>query len=222
MSIPGIRKVEKSVSLRGRIRESLSDAIISGELAPGSMVTVPQLAAEFEVSATPVREAMLDLEQRGFVTSVANKGFRVTAVSEKDLHDIVELRQLLESPIVAGLAGTIPATEMPKWRRQADLIIEHAESGNLTGFLESDREFHLGLLELHGNERLVPLVKELRLQTRMIRLAKMTNSPELQRSGHEHHEILDLIERGDRAALLSLMKTHLAHVLAWWSQPAGD
>lgn len=222
MSTSGIRKVEKPMSLRGRIRESLSDAIISGELAPGSMVTVPALAAEFEVSATPVREAMLDLEQRGFVTSVANKGFRVTQVSEKDLFDIVELRQLLESPIVAGLAGTIPRDAMPKWRQQADLIIKHAESGNLAGFLEADREFHLGLLELHGNDRLVPLVKELRLQTRMIRLAKMTNSPELQKSGHEHHEILDLIERGDKDALLTLMKIHLAHVLAWWGQPAGS
>lgn len=222
MSVSGIRKVEKTMSLRGRIRESLSDAIISGEFAPGLMVTVPALAAEFEVSATPVREAMLDLEQRGFVTSVANKGFRVTPVSEEDLHDIVELRQLLESPIVAGLAGTISKTDMPKWRQQADLIIEHAEAANLTGFLEEDRVFHLGLLDLHGNHRLVPLVKELRLQTRMVRLAKMTNSPELQKSAREHHEILDLIEQGDSVALLSLMNAHLAHVMAWWGQPADS
>ena len=220
MTISGIQKVEKTASLRDRIRESLSGAIMSGELAPGAMVTVPLLAAEFEVSATPVREAMLDLEQRGFVRSVANKGFRVTAVSEQDLRDIVELRQLLESPIVAGLAGNIPADGMAKWRDLADVIIEHAESGNLTGFIEADRDFHLGLLALHGNDRLVPLVKELRSQTRMIGLVKMTNSPQLSKSGREHHEILDLLESGDSDALQSLMVTHLAHVLTWWGPPA--
>ncbi|MCB1281905.1 MAG: GntR family transcriptional regulator, partial [Salinibacterium sp.] len=99
-----IRKVDKVASFRERIRESLAAAIVSGELAPGAMVTVPAMAAEFEVSATPVREAMLDLEQRGFVKSVANKGFRVTEVSRQDLQEIIEIRTLLEAPIMASLA----------------------------------------------------------------------------------------------------------------------
>lgn len=211
-----IRKVDKVASLRERIRESLAAAIISGELAPGAMVTVPVLAAEFEVSATPVREAMLDLEQRGFVQSVANKGFRVTEVSQKDLQEIIEIRTMLEAPIMAGLSQTITADQMPKWRHLADLISEHADAGNLTEFLETDREFHLGLIGLHGNQRLVEIVKELRSQTRMVGLAKMTNTPELSKSGREHHEMLDLIERGESDALRSLMASHFAHVLAWW------
>ena len=221
MSISSIRKVEKSVSLRERIGQSLSAAIISGELAPGAMVSVPVLAVEFGVSATPVREAILDLEQRGFVQSVPNKGFRVTEVSERDLQEIVEVRRMLEAPIMAALAGTIPADEMPKWRRLADRISEHADAGNLTAFLEADRDFHLGLLALYGNERLVTVVTELRSQTRMVRLAKMTNSPELSKSGREHHEMLDLIERGDGAKLEKLMGIHFAHVLAWWG-PAAE
>ena len=77
MAPSAIHKVEQVSSLRDRIGESLSAAIISGELAPGTLVSVPSLAVQFAVSATPVREAMLDLEQRGFVTSVRNKGFRV-------------------------------------------------------------------------------------------------------------------------------------------------
>ena len=104
MNISSIRKVDKVASLRERIRETLGAAIVSGELAPGTMVTVPVLAAEFEVSATPVREAMLDLEQRGFVQSVANKGFRVTEVSQRDLQEIIEVRTLLEAPIMAALS----------------------------------------------------------------------------------------------------------------------
>lgn len=221
MNISTIRKVDKVASLRERIRETLAAAIVSGELAPGAMVTVPVLAADFEVSATPVREAMLDLEQRGFVQSVANKGFRVTEVSQKDLQEIIEIRTLLEAPIMAALSKTITAEEVSKWRHLADLISEHADAGNLTEFLEADREFHLGLIGLHGNRRLVSMVKELRSQTRMVGLAKMTNTPELSKSGREHHEMLDLIERGDGEALEALMASHFAHVLAWWG-PAAE
>ena len=222
MNMSSIRKVDKVASLRERIRESLAAAIISGELAPGVMITVPAMAAEFEVSATPVREAMLDLEQRGFVKSVANKGFRVTEVSRQDLHDIIEIRTLIEGPIMAKLSEVITPVEMPKWRHLADLISQHADAGNLTEFLETDREFHLGLISLHGNNRLVELVKELRSQTRMVGLAKMTNTPELSKSGREHHEMLDLIERGEEAALQSLMASHFAHVFAWWGPEPGD
>ncbi|MEX1079764.1 MAG: GntR family transcriptional regulator [Homoserinimonas sp.] len=221
MSASSIHKVEKSASLRERIGQSLSAAIISGELAPGSMVSVPGLAVEFGVSATPVREAILDLEQRGFVHSVANKGFRVTEVSEQDLHEIIEVRRMLEAPVMAALAGTINADAMVKWRRLADEISEHADAGNLTDFLETDREFHLGLLSLYGNSRLVATVTELRSQTRMVGLAKMTNTPELSKSGREHHEMLDLIEQGEGEKLEKLMGTHLAHVLAWWG-PVAD
>lgn len=222
MSISSIRKVDKVASLRERIRETLAAAIVSGELSPGTMVTVPVLAADFEVSATPVREAMLDLEQRGFVQSVANKGFRVTEVSQQDLKEIIEIRTLLEAPIMAALAKTMSAEEIAKWRDLADLISEHADAGNLTEFLEADRKFHLGLIALHGNQRLVATVTELRSQTRMVGLAKMTNTPELSKSGREHHEMLDLMESGDGDALESLMATHFAHVFAWWGPASRD
>lgn len=212
-----IRKVEQVASLRDRISESLSAAIISGELAPGTLVSVPTLAGQFAVSATPVREAMLDLEQRGFVVSVRNKGFRVTEVSEQDLKEIIELRQLIEAPAMRSLAATFPLETLPHWRALAEQIATHAANANLTGYIESDRDFHLGLLGLYGNSRLVEMIRELRSQTRMINLVRMTKSPELLESATEHHLMLDLLERGDGAGLEELTIGHLGHVVGWWS-----
>jgi len=222
MAISSIRKVEQVASLRDRISESLSAAIISGELAPGPLVSVPTLASQFAVSATPVREAMLDLEQRGFVASVRNKGFRVTEVSEQDLREIVELRQLIEAPAMRQLAGSFPVETLPQWRALAEQIAVHADSANLTGFIESDRGFHLGLLGLYGNVRLVDMVHELRSQTRMVNLARMTKSDELLESAREHHLMLDLLELGDGAALEELTIKHLGHVVDWWSGNSED
>lgn len=215
MSISSIRRVTKTASLRERVRETLAAAIISGELEPGTMVTVPHLAADFKVSATPVREAMLDLEQRGFVTPVANKGFRITEVSEEDLREIIEIRSLLEGPIMVSLASTISPQQISKFRVLADLISTHATAGNLKEFLEVDRNFHLGLIRLHENQRLVLLVAELRSQTRMIGLAKLTDTLELAKSSREHHEMLDLMETREADALPELMNIHFAHVFAW-------
>ncbi|MEO8517774.1 MAG: GntR family transcriptional regulator [Dermatophilaceae bacterium] len=217
MTESAIRKVEQVASLRDRISESLSAAIISGELAPGTLVSVPTLASQFAVSATPVREAMLDLEQRGFVASVRNKGFRVTEVSEQDLREIVELRQLIEAPAMRAVADSFPAESLPRWRALAQQIVVHAETANLAAFIEGDRDFHLGLLELHGNERLVDMVRELRSQTRMINLARMTMSKELPESAREHHLMLDLLAQGDGAALEELTIKHLGHVIGWWA-----
>jgi DNA-binding GntR family transcriptional regulator len=217
MTASAIQKVEQVASLRDRIGESLSAAIVSGELAPGTLVSVPTLAAQFEVSATPVREAMLDLEQRGFVTSVRNKGFRVTEVSEQDLREVVELRQLLEVPAMRALAADFPVETLPVWRAMADEITAYADSANLTGFIERDRDFHLGLLALYGNKRLVNAVRELRQQTRMVNLVRMRESNKLHDSAHEHHEMLDLLEQGDGEALEQLIVVHLGHVVGWWS-----
>lgn len=221
MAGSAIRRMQPVASLRDRIGKSLSAAIISGELAPGTLVSVPTLANSFAVSATPVREAMLDLEQRGFVESVRNKGFRVTEVSEQALREIVELRQWLEAPAMRLLAASFPSETVPRWRALAEQIARHAEDADLAGFIESDRDFHLGLLGLHGNERLVRLVGELRSQTRMVNLARMTHSRELAEVAREHTLMLDLLERGDGEALETLTVAHLRHVVEWWAGDAG-
>ena len=213
-AFPGIKQ---STNLRSQIGDSVAAAIVSGELAPGTIVTVPTLAGQFEVSATPVREAMLDLEQRGLVEPVRNKGFRVTKVSEQDLAEIVELRQLLEAPVMRALAADFPVETIVQWRTLAEQIEMHAQQEDLTGFIEADRAFHLGLLALHGNGRLVELVRELRFQTRMVNLVRMTKSRELSEAASEHFEILDLLESGKADEVEALTIQHLGHIIGWWS-----
>ncbi|GAA2910803.1 hypothetical protein GCM10011428_26590 [Streptomyces violaceus] len=78
-------------SHRERVADALRAALIAGELRPGEVYSAPGLAARFGVSATPVREAMLDLAKEGLVDTVPNKGFRVTAVSERQLDEYTHI-----------------------------------------------------------------------------------------------------------------------------------
>src|SRR5215203_3588997 len=93
-------------SYRASVADALRAALVAGELLPGEVYSAPTLAARFGVSATPVREAMLDLVKEGLVDTVPNKGFRVTAVSEKQLDEYTHIRALVEIPTVADLAMT--------------------------------------------------------------------------------------------------------------------
>lgn len=216
------RQIRVEENLRTKVESSLAAAIISGEVQQGELITVPALALQFAVSATPVREAMLDLEKRGFVESVKNKGFRVTTVSNEDLHEIVEIRTRLEAPAMRFVAGHLKGTPLDTYRALAERIVANVERIDFKSYLEADSAFHLSLLELTGNRRLVEIVSELRKQTRMVGLTRLRNTEVLRRSAHEHHELLDLLGAGQGAAAEKLMVRHIGHVLGWWAGVEED
>jgi DNA-binding GntR family transcriptional regulator len=204
-------------NFRHLVEDAVSSAIVSGEFPPGTMLTAPTLAARFDVSATPVREALLNLEKRGFVEIARNKGFRVTEVSRHDLEQIVQIRQWLEAPAMRDLAGHIPADRLAALRAEAAAIVTAAAAADLRAYLDADTAFHLHLLSLTGNDRLVTLVGDLRQQTRLVGLAGMLGTPELARSSAEHQTLLDLLADDKPAAAEELMRHHIGHVTGWWS-----
>ena len=182
--------------LREDVTNALRAAIISGELVPGVLYSAPSLAERFGVSATPVREAMLDLVREGLVVTVRNKGYRVTAISDEQLDEITELRMLVEPPLVARAVGKVPEADFADLRRMADAIVRGAERGDLIDYTESDRMFHLRLLEYAGNQRATALISELRAHTRLYGLTAISDDGQLVDSAAEHHAILDAIEQG--------------------------
>src|SRR5258708_30619527 len=78
-------------NFRDQVAHALRAALIAGQLRPGELSSAPALAARLGVSATPVREAMLDLVREGLVETVSNKGFRVTAVTERQLDEYTHI-----------------------------------------------------------------------------------------------------------------------------------
>nr|WP_238345367.1 GntR family transcriptional regulator [Actinopolymorpha cephalotaxi] len=204
-------------SLRDEVSDALRAALVSGQMRPGVVYSAPALAARFGVSATPVREAMLDLARTGLVEVVRNKGFRVTEVSDAELDDITELRGLIEVPTVTRLAGEVPAQAYAELRPLAQAIVDAARAGDLIGYVEADRRFHLDLLRLAGNAALVDTVAELRERTRLFGLGRLAERGVLETSAREHLALLDLLEAGDAEAVRKLMRRHLGHVRGTWA-----
>jgi DNA-binding GntR family transcriptional regulator len=205
-------------NLREEITETLRGAVISGELKPGVVYSAPSLAEQFGVSPTPVREAMLDLTKEGLVEIARNKGFRVTHLSAAELDEITELRMLIEVPVIRRIteAGVAPE-DVRRLRPLAEAIEDAARRGDFIAHVTVDMDFHLGLLELGGNARLVETVRALRTSSRISGLRTLTEGDALFDSSHEHTELLDAVESGDADAAEAVMRRHIGHVRGIWA-----
>lgn len=207
-------------NLRQQVANALRAALVAGEMRPGVLYSAPVLAEKFGVSATPVREAMLDLANEGLVEPVRNKGFRVTELSDGDLDEITQIRMLLEVPTVGEIAARCDDEMKPKveaLRAGAREIVALAVKPDLIGYLEADRQFHLALLALAGNKHLVEVIGNLRSRSRLYGLQQLADRGELGRSAEEHEQIVDLVLAGDAESAAALMRRHIGHVRGSWA-----
>lgn len=210
----------RPLSLRETVLEQLRTAIITGRLAEGEVVSAPALGLTLGVSATPVREAMMDLAREGLVETLKNKGFRVTAMGESDLDDLAQIRLLLEPPVMRVVAGRIPEHELPALRLLADACLDAAERGDLEEYLRNDREFHALILTYTGNAQLVELATSLRRRTRLYGIGSLSREGRLADSAREHLELIDLLSAGDGAGAEAVLSRHISHARTLWA--TGD
>ncbi|MGK0721960.1 GntR family transcriptional regulator [Leucobacter sp. W1478] len=208
---------KRSLNLRETVLGKLRTAIVTGEIAEGSLVSAPTLGQALGVSATPVREAMMDLAREGLVETVKNKGFRITAMSEKELDDLAQIRLLIEPPTMHMVVGNIPHAAFSALLHLADVCTNAAERKDLEEYLRSDREFHALLLSFSGNDQLVELATSLRLRTRMYGLLALAREGRLADSSREHHQLVHLLQRGDAAAAEKLLAQHISHARDLWA-----
>ncbi len=207
----------KTTSLSRQARDAIRASIITGGIEAGKIYSVPALAERLGVSATPVREAMLELTNEGLVQPVRNRGFLVPRLSDHDLDELFELRLMLEVPSVGRAAGNITPQGAAECRALTAEIEAQAANGDLIGFLRADHLFHLRLLQELGNQRLVDIVGRLRDQVRLYGLPTLAESGLLIDSAREHAEILRAVEQGDRSRAEALMRRHVEHTRGAWA-----
>ncbi|MEU0938647.1 MULTISPECIES: GntR family transcriptional regulator [unclassified Embleya] len=203
-------RLGERLSLREQVARAIRAALLAGRMQPGVVYSAPALATRFGVSATPVREALLDLAKDGLVEPVRNKGFRVRGLSAADLDDIHDLRELLEIPIVGRLAEDGCVAALPALRALVDELADAVARVDAPAYVEAEDRFHAHLLGLAGNARLVRMAAELRAQARLYGPRPLADPADRNLIAAEHHRLLDLIEAGDRAGAEASTRRHLA------------
>lgn len=215
---PMTPKVTRS-SLREQVRDILRLQIITGEVEPGRLYSVNDFLTLLGVSQTPIREALGDLEQAGLVQVIRNRGFIVPSLTDHDLDEIFQLRTMLEVSAIDYLVEVeLDPDAVRTCRRTVELCLASAQEGNLAEFLEADREFHLELVRMLGNNRLVETVNRIRDQTRLYGVINLT-SEDLATFAKEHEELFDAVLARDGARARTLLRKHLQHTRQLWSDP---
>jgi DNA-binding GntR family transcriptional regulator len=205
-------------SLRDQALAIIREAMVSGDLAPGEIYSATALANQLGMSASPVREAMLTMVNKGLMEPVRNRGFRVLPLDESDRREIYELRVLLEIPAMESLAGNTDIKDRyDEFAAIANEIVVAARAGNLINYLDADRRFHMGLLAYTTNRRLVEMIDGLRDQTRQFGLHELAARGTLTASAEEHLPILDAIVGDHRELTRDLMYKHLGHIKGDWA-----
>ena len=146
--------------LADRVYRQVLNAVITGYLPPGRRIVQERLADEINVSRTPVREALLQLEREGILARSGSGGFAVRAITEQEVQEVYETREAIEGH-AARLVGE--RKEAGALNRIAE-VVEREESlsdGGLDAYFHANRRIHRSILENAGNEMLLRLFDRL-------------------------------------------------------------
>ncbi len=206
--------IQPAVSLREQVAVWLRNGLFTGDLPPGSTFSVPALAEQFGISATPVREGVLDLVHQGLVVAMPSKGFVVVDPTPETIAQSVEIRRLLEVPTNCRIAETVSREELLPLRRMAKEILRHARGGDLRSFVEVDYAFHRQLTGLCGNPMLTELVEDLRSRARVHTVPYIAVHGLLVKTAREHTSLLDAMESRDMEGVVRITESHMGYALA--------
>ncbi|GHC21709.1 GntR family transcriptional regulator [Aidingimonas halophila] len=200
-------------TLAERVFNQLQDAIVRGELAPGSKITEPGLSKAYGISRGPLREAMRRLEVHRLIERVPHVGARVVKLSMKELLELFDVREALESMAARLAAENMSPDEVAKLREvlafhegQADLA-----RGEAYYQREGDLDFHYCIVQGSHNRMLMTILcDDLYYLVRLYRTQFTASGNRPQRAFVEHHRIVDAIESGDAELAELLMRRHIS------------
>jgi DNA-binding GntR family transcriptional regulator len=220
-------------TLRQQIADALRDEVLAGRLQPGQEFTVKEIAEQYGVSATPVREALVDLSAQGLLDADQHRGFRVHEYSADDFRGMIEARSLVidgmfhaltderkgylrpdDPRIAAALAGV---------RRRGEEARRAADAGDLTILIGYDLRFWRELSAMFGNPYLADFLHRLRVRTWVCAVQHLRRLSDLRGqlwSGHT--ELVDALSRRDTEAARAILDAYDTHALALIERLAAE
>jgi len=211
-------------TLRQQIADALRDEVLAGRLQPGQEFTVKEIAEQYGVSATPVREALVDLSAQGLLEADQHRGFHVHEYSLDDFRGMIEARSLVTDGMFQALdAGHRIFQELDEprtaaavagVRRRGEEAQRAAAAGDLTVLIGYDLRFWRELSVLFGNPYLADFLHRLRVQTWVCTVQHLRRVTDLRgRLWSGHTEIADALYARDTKTARELLTAYNGHYL---------
>ena len=183
--------------------------ILNGEFQPGQRLIEGNLALEFQVSRTPIREVLFKLESDGAVERLRNRGARVTAFTPDDVEQIYEIRKALECSCVRHAAKSLKLIDLLEFERRLEDLNNLKDADFLQKHLEIDLELHKAIVSHSGNRRLVAYLDNLSMLIYSVRMLTNGVVQFARTASDEHLAVVRALLRRDADLAERLLGEHL-------------
>ncbi|NOI15488.1 GntR family transcriptional regulator [Vibrio hepatarius] len=204
---------EKENTKSETLTESLVEAIVNGEIAPGSKISEPELAKRYQVSRGPLREAIMRLEGLSLIERIPHVGARVITFSPEKLIELYAVREALEGMAARLAARHITEEELIGLKHLLSTHSNHIEEVEGSSYFHQhgDFDFHYRIIKASRNSKLISLLcNELYHLLRMYRYQSPRSQSRPKEALNEHKFILQAIENRDEELAEMLMRRHIS------------
>ncbi len=208
------KPVKRSKSLHEQTYEALRESILSGEMAPGDRLVETQLAELLQVSRTPIREAIRQLQQEELISADENGWLRVATLSVNQAIDLYDCRIALELLSVTDACNRASDEQLHQVKQcivRAEALIEAGLAAlDSNQLLELDYQFHRSIAQISGNQCLLSLLDQVFTKMLLLRVRTTRRNPRVLEIGTEHYQIYEAIAQRNVEIAVQTMQNHLS------------
>ncbi|NNG01180.1 MAG: GntR family transcriptional regulator [Desulfobacteraceae bacterium] len=195
--------------LREEIYNQLIQDIVSGRINPGEKLPELELCKKFNVSRTPIREALFQLEQDGWINIIKNRGAVVEKIGFEKIEELYDLIALLEEHATRiAVEGKITKKEISQLKKLQKEMEQCASDRNFFKYIEKNSEFHEFFVRKCGNETLAQITMDFRRKVYSIIARGFTLPAYIDYYAESHEKIINAVSEKNSVKAAKLMKEH--------------
>ncbi len=191
------------------VTEELREQILTGELAEGEQLRQDAIAARFNVSRIPIREALRQLEAEGLVIFYPHRGAVVSALSIEEIRELFDIRRLLECDLLKHSVPNMTEKEFAKAQEVLDAYGEAIEANDVASFGELNWRFHEALYTTANRPRSMSIAQNVNNNVDRYLRTQLTLKGAQEVAMREHTDLLDLCKQGKVEDAVTLMDEHI-------------
>jgi DNA-binding GntR family transcriptional regulator len=206
-----IQPIDTSFSFKNKAYAALKNVIVQMDIYRSRndiRLDERQLAQDFGVSRTPVREAMAQLEREGFVRSIPRRGVYVVRKTKEEVIELITAWAALESMAARLITENAKDEDIASLRKMFATFEGGQLRAHLDEYSEVNIEFHQTIVRMSGNQVLIDLAENLFTHMRMIRRKTITEKNRVDKSIRDHMNIIEALEARDTARAETLVRDH--------------
>ncbi|MDC7286576.1 GntR family transcriptional regulator [Blautia schinkii] len=196
-------------TIRGQVYELMKQGICDGDYKPGQWLQEKEIAEQFSISRSPVREALRQLAADGLVVDVPNKGAFVREFTAQDMEEIFDLRVMMENYAIEKTAQNLDEDAKTRLNNCLEELERDYDKNDLKRYIEDDRRLHDLFVELSHNSLLAITYERISTMIQQFRVYSLSSQDRFDGSVTEHREIIHCLINREISKAQQINSRHL-------------